>query len=318
LKDLKEKKKAALFSIISNSFLIISKLIIGLLSGSVSILSEAIHSLIDLLASFLAFFSVKISSEPADKDHQFGHGKFEDLSGGIEGILILIAAGYIIYEAAKKLISGPSLHMETIPGIIVMLISIIANILVSSNLFKVAKKTDSIALLADAQHLRSDIYTSMGVLIGLIIIKITGLSIFDPIIAIFIALFIIRTAIQLCRASFKNLLDASLPDDEKRIIIKIIRKYISTEIQGIKNFKTRKAGSSKLIEFTLIVPIDMTIKEGHDICDKIEAELSKEIKNLEITIHIEPCNTVCNKCILYSRDSIFCTRAKKTWVENTP
>lgn len=310
LDTIKEKKSAAFLSIVSNSLLIIAKLFVGLFSGSVSILSEAIHSLIDLLASFIAFASVIISSEPADKDHQYGHGKFEDLSGGIEGLLILAAAIYIIYEASIKLMHGPSEHLETTYGIIVMVISIVANLAVSANLFRVSKKTDSIALLADAQHLRADTYTSLGVLTGLIAIKITGLTIFDPLIAIFIALFIINTSIELCKSSINNLLDRSLPDEEKRLIIKVIRKYISIEIQGIKDFKTRKSGPTKVIEFTLIVPTDMTVKEAHDICDKIEHELSTEFKNVEITIHIEPCNTNCSKCSLYSKDSIFCSRTK--------
>lgn len=305
-----EKKSAALLSIFSNSFLIITKLFVGISSGSVSIISEAVHSFTDLLASILAFFSVKISSEPADNDHQFGHGKFEDLSGVIEGLLIIVAAIYIIYEAAQKLINHSFHHLETTSGIIVMILSVIINIFVSVNLFRVARKTDSIALLADAEHLKADIYTSLGVLLGLVIIKFTGLSIVDPIIALFIAIFIIKTGVSLCLTSSKNLLDVSLPAEDKKLIVNTVKNYISDEIQGIKNIKTRKAGPNKLVEFTIIVPTDMTIKEGHDICDKIEHDLSSKINNLHVTIHIEPCNTVCSKCILYSNDSVSCSRTK--------
>lgn len=306
----KVKKKAALLSIFSNSFLILAKFIIGLITGSVSIISEAIHSISDFLASIIAFYSIKLASEPADTEHQYGHEKFEDLSGGIEGILILFAAGYIIYESIEKILLGSTVYMNTTIGILIMLISAIVNVFVSLHLFKIGEKTDSIALLADAQHLKADIYTSIGVLTGLVLIKFTGLFILDPIIAIIIALFILKTGFNLCTTSVKNLLDVSLPQEERKTIENIIQKYIPKEIIEVNGFKTRKAGPKKLVEFTLIVPASMTIKEGHDLCDKIEQNLESKLKNIDVTIHLEPCNAICPECILYHKDSMACYKLK--------
>lgn len=302
------KKRAALLSIGSNSLLIVSKFSVGIISGSVSIISEAVHSLSDLLTAVIAYFSVKIASEPADSEHQFGHDKFEDLSGGIEGALIIIAAAYIIYEAVMKIINQEMEHIDTNLGILVMLVSIIVNILVSSHLLKVAKKTDSLAILADAQHLRTDVYTSVGVLFGLILIKFTGNNVFDPVVAIVIAIFIIKAGTDLCMTSLKNLLDTSLPEAERKIIDVIIQKYMSNEVVDFQSLKTRKAGAKKLIEFTLIVPENLTIKEGHDLCDRIEEDLNQNIGNTETTIHLEPCGEDCPKCLLYHKNSQTCQK----------
>ncbi|EKE02874.1 MAG: cation diffusion facilitator family transporter [uncultured bacterium] len=310
MENIKNKKSAALLSVFSNSFLIIAKLFVGIISGSVSIISEAVHSFIDLLAAILAFFSVKISAEPADTEHQYGHEKFEDLSGGIEGLLIFAAAAYIIYEALEKIKTGSFEHLDTTAGIIVMLASVIINTLVSAHLIKVAKITDSIALLADAQHLRADVYTSLGVLAGLLIIKFTGLVILDPLIAIIIAVFIIKTGYDLTKTAIKNLLDTSLPENERKLIQNIIKSYIPKDIIEFQDLKTRKAGAKRLIEFTLTVPTSMTIKEGHDLCDKIEEDLEKNVKNADVTIHLEPCNGTCDECILYHKDSLACHKLK--------
>ena len=165
-----QKKFAAGLSICSNAVIILLKLIAGILSGSISIISEAVHSLSDFLASVLTFFAVMKSSEPADSKHPFGHGRYEDMSGFIEGGLIIFAALYIFYEAGKKLIFGYTMENESFLGIAVMGFAVLANFFVSSYLFYVAKKTNSISLYADAEHLRTDIWSSLGVLIGLILL----------------------------------------------------------------------------------------------------------------------------------------------------
>ena len=188
------KKIAAGLSIISNVTLTILKIIVGVISGSLSIISEAIHSLSDFIASIITYFSVIKSSEPADDDHPYGHGKYEDMAGFIEGFLIILAAIFIIFKATKKIISGMPAQTENLLGITVMAIAVIMNFVVSSYIFKVAKSSDSISLYADGQHLRTDVYSSLGVLIGLFLIKITGYSVLDPIIAILVAVFIFRTA----------------------------------------------------------------------------------------------------------------------------
>lgn len=304
------KKRAALLSISSNIILIISKFIVGMITGSVSIISEAVHSFSDLLAAILAYFSVKAAAEPADIEHQFGHGKFEDLSGGLEGALILFAAGYIIYEAVEKLLGNISSEFNTGAGIIVMFVAIVVNIIVSRHLFKVAHKTESIALLADAEHLRTDVYTSAGVLVGLVLIRLTGITLLDPIVAILIALVIIKTGIELCMTSAKNLLDTSLPEEERIVIKNIVNKYMPDEVIDILRLKTRKAGAERLIEFTLTVPDEMTIKNGHDLCDRVENDLAKEINNVKVTIHLEPCDGKCPDCNSNHSNNFVCHKLK--------
>jgi len=294
----KEKEKAALVSIGSNTVLILLKLAVGLFANSLSIISEAIHSFTDLMASSIAFFAVKKASYPPDKEHQFGHGKYEDFSGFIEGALIILASGYIIFESIEKIISGKYSHIDTKMGILVMLISVIANIFVSRYLFKVAKKTDSMALLADAEHLKTDIVTSAGVLLGLILISTTHIEILDSIAAIFVALIIFKTGISLCYASGANLLDTSLPKEEQQLIIDTLNSYVPNEVIEVNEIKSRKSGSSKQLEIIIKIPKTLTIEAGHKLCDKIEDDLKNNISNLSVIIHIEPCSNSCDKCII--------------------
>ena len=288
-----EKKLAAGLSITSNAIIIILKFIAGVISGSISIISEAIHSLSDFLASVLTFFAVMKSSEPADETHPFGHGKYEDMSGFIEGGLIIFAAFYIIYEAFKKLFFHYTFEVDTTPGIAVMLFAVIANFFVSRYLFKVAKKSNSISLFADGEHLRTDIYSSLGVMAGLILIKITGIEILDPIIAILVALFILKAGFSIAKETLNNLLDGSLPYEDLKLIEEIISSYDNECVKGYKNIKARRCGPSKDIEITMLFPNDMTISECHKICDEIEELISQKLGHATIMIHAEPDN--CHK-----------------------
>lgn len=283
-----EKKFSAGLSITSNTVIIILKFIAGILTGSISIISEAIHSLSDVLASVLTFFAVMRSSEPADKTHPFGHGKYEDMSGFIEGGLIIFAALYIIFEAVRKLLSGHMDDFNSTLGIYVMLISVIANFAVSSYLFHVAEKSKSVSLYADAQHLRTDIYSSFGVMLGLVLIKITGMAIFDPIIAILVALFILKTGFSISGETLNNLLDGALPEEDIKKIEDIICEFKSRGVLEFRNLKSRRIGAEKDIEITLIFPENMTILECHKICDEIEELVEEKLGKTDILIHPEP------------------------------
>ena len=281
-----EKKFAAALSITSNTLVFLFKIVAGILSGSISIISEAIHSVSDFLASVLTFFAVTRSSEPADKEHTFGHGKYEDMSGYIEGGLIILAGIYIIYESSKKLIYGYELKSEPLLGIAAMGFAVLANFLVSQYLFYVAKKSDSVSLKADGEHLRTDIYSSLGVLIGLILIKYTGLAILDPIIAIIVALIIFKAGFEISKETLNNLLDSSISDEDIEKIENIIKN--NQVVKGYKNIKGRKSGQYKEVELTLLFNEDMKIKCCHNICDQIECEIKNEIENASIVIHPEP------------------------------
>ena len=281
-----EKKFAAGLSISSNAIVILLKVIAGILSGSISIISEAIHSLSDFLASVLTFFAVTRSSEPADKEHPFGHGKYEDMSGFIEGGLIIFAGFYIIYEASTKLIFGYHIKSEPTIGIFVMAFAVLANFLVSRYLFYVARKSDSVSLYADAQHLSTDIYSALGVLIGLVLIKITGITALDPIIAIIVALIILKAGFSISKETLNNLLDGSIPAGDIQKIEEIIKK--NNVIKGYKNIKGRKSGQYKEIEMTLLFNPDMKLQCCHAICDQIENEIKSIMDNVSIIIHAEP------------------------------
>jgi cation diffusion facilitator family transporter len=276
------KTKAASVSILSNTSLVVLKFIAGTMSGSVSVISEAIHSMMDLLAAAIAFFAVRISDTPADKDHPYGHGKFENVSGVIEALLIFIAAIWIIFKAINKIIDKEPMDKAVI-GMIVMTISAITNFFVSRHLYKVAKQTDSIALEADALHLKTDIYTSAGVAFGLLLILITGIQIIDPIVAILVALLILRESYELLMRAYKPLLDTSISENELREIEKCIRESNYT----FHDLKSRQSGKQRFIEFHLEMPGDLPLKEVHQKCDEIEEEIKVKISNINISIHVE-------------------------------
>ena len=208
-----EKLAVAKLSVYSNCTLVILKLVAGFLMMSVAVMSEAIHSGIDLLAAMIARYSVKKSSEPADKDHTYGHGKYENLSGMIEGTLIFVAAVWIMYEAAKRLMVR-EFEVELLEtGMVIMGLSAVLNFYVSSRLMKVAKRTDSLALEADAYHLKTDVWTSVGVFVALALIWVTDIHLIDPVVAIIVAGFIIHAAYDITSRSAEGLLDRSLPEE---------------------------------------------------------------------------------------------------------
>ncbi len=279
------KVSIARLSILSNTALITMKLIVGLISGSISIISEAIHSFMDLLAAIIAFFSVRISDTPADEKHPYGHGKFENISGVVEALLIFVAAFWIIYEAVKKLIHPQAIEKVEY-GFIVMAISALVNVIVSRKLYKVARETESIALEADALHLKTDVYTSVGVAAGLLLIWATGYHFLDPVVAIMVALLILKESVQLFIKAYGPLLDSSLSLSEVDQISRLIDKYCTSEIT-FHNLRTRKAGSTKYVDFHLNFPAEGTVKEAHQVCDLIEEDLRRTFPNIEVTIHVE-------------------------------
>jgi len=278
------KVSVARLSIISNILLIIMKLSVGIISGSVSIISEAIHSSMDLIAAIIAFISVRVSDNPPDSRHPYGHGKVENISGVIEAMLILIAAIWIILEAVKKLL-GEHIELDSIAlGSIVMLISAIVNSIVSRRLYKVARETNSVALEADALHLKTDVYTSLGVAVGLALIMFTGINWLDPVVAILVALFIIRESYQLLKMAFTPLIDTawSLEDIEE------LEKILEEMDVNYHDLRTRLAGNYRFIDLHLEIPEDVSVGSAHHYCDRIENRLTGHYQNLTVTIHVEP------------------------------
>jgi cation diffusion facilitator family transporter len=278
------KTSIARLSVASNTLLIAMKLVVGIISGSVSIISEAIHSSMDLLAAIIAFFAVRVSDNPPDSKHPYGHGKVENISGVIEGVLILGAAAMIIVEAIKKLI-GESYELESIwIGSLVMLVSAIINTIVSKKLYKVARETNSVALEADALHLKTDVYTSLGVAAGLGLIMLTGIKWLDSVVAIMVAFFIIRESYNLISRAFSPLLDTAWGDTD----IKDLERRLNNMEVSYHDLRTRIAGNYKFIDIHVEIPESESVGNAHNYCDKIEDTLKDAYRNLTVTIHVEP------------------------------
>lgn len=293
-----EITKVARLSIYSNTILLIMKLIVGFLLGSISVLSEALHSGIDLLAAVIANYSVRKAGKPADDIHKFGHGKFENLSGTIEALLITVAAIIILYEAGRKIFSGNEVELNGElmgAGIAIMGISAIVNFYVSRKIMKVAKHAESIALEADAYHLTTDVYTSIGVFIGLVLIRLTGNPIFDPVLAIIVALMILKASYDLTKRSISGIMDVKLSDDEEELIRSIITEHYS-EYAEFHDLRSRMSGAERFVDLHLVVPKNQPVIEAHEFCDHLEKDIMAKIPNLSILIHVEPCEADCEIC----------------------
>lgn len=282
----KRKRLAAAISIASNTILVIGKFVVGFLIGSVSVISEAVHSGIDLIAAVVAFVAVRESGKPPDKAHPFGHGKAESISGFFEGLLILIAVVIILKEAIHKMVVGSQVE-ELNLGLLIMGISAVLNFFVSRNLFAVAKKSESLALEADALHLSTDVYTSLGVFAGLLLIKITDIHILDPIFAMAVALFITHAAYDIIKRSIRDLMDERLSDNEADAIETVLAEHKELFID-YHDLRSRKAGSKREIDLHLVQRKDIPLADAHAVCDHIEDEIVKIIPGAHVTIHVEP------------------------------
>jgi cation diffusion facilitator family transporter len=298
----KRKSAVALLSVASNTTLVLLKLAVGLMIGSVSVISEAIHSGVDWLAAVIAWFAVRASGKPADADHQFGHEKWENFSGMIEALLIFLAAGWIIFESVKKLT-----HMEAVDapawGVAIMLVSSGLNIVVSRQLFKVGKATNSAALLADAWHLATDVWTSAGVMAGLALMWLghllfpqLNLQWIDPVAAILVALLIISAAWHLTLSSGRDLLDVSLPAEELEWVHACLAAVMPRAC-GYHGLRTRKAGHRRFIELHLEVPQQMSVADSHALTEEIESAILQHFAATDVTVHVEPCQQDCGAAL---------------------
>ncbi len=288
------KIRAATLSVVSNALLTTAKLIVAYLTGSVSVLSEGMHSLIDLLAAGIALYAVRVAAQPADRGHPYGHGKIENVSGTLEAILIFVAAGIIFNEALHRMRRPVPLDMIGL-GMAVMCTSALANTLVAFHLQKVARQTDSAALAADAAHLRTDTYTSLGGMMGLAAVSATGLYILDPIIACCIAMVILWEAWVVLRRSSRDLLDAALPEAEISVIGSVLDAY-RDRFQDWHALRTRKAGSERKVDLHLTLCRDEHVDVSHALCDEIEREIQARISGMDIMIHVESCTKPEDAC----------------------
>lgn len=279
----RSKRRAAALSVGSNTALVLGKLFVGILTGSVAIISEAIHSAMDLLAAIIALVAVSLSDRPPDRDHSFGHGKIESLSGAVEALLIFGAVVFISHEAIDKLLHGGEVRRIYL-GAVVMGVSALVNTVVSWHLQRVGKRTESEALLADAAHLRTDVYTSVGVVIGLLAVQLTGIHWLDPAVALAVGLLIVHEAWVITRRSVGVLLDESLPEADLSVVERIIKQKGLT----FHALRSRRSGPERRIELHLDVGPKSTATQIHAVCDQIEDEIRGELPNTQVMIHPEP------------------------------
>jgi cation diffusion facilitator family transporter len=284
---IKTKSGAAGLSIVSNSLLIALKLAAGAITGSIAILTEALHSLVDLVASVIAFISVRKADEPADADHPYGHEKIEPLSANIEGMLILVGAGIIIYEATHRLVVGSTVESLGV-GIAVMAVSVVANLAVSSVLMRQARTHESLALEGDAAHLRTDALTSGGVLVGLALVQITGVDALDSVTALLVAALIVVAGIRIMRRSSGVLVDEALPDEEMDRIESAIQAARTPEVAGYHKLRARRAGRRRYIDLHVQYRSGTSLEDAHHLAHALRDAIEAEIPRAEVLIHVEP------------------------------
>jgi cation diffusion facilitator family transporter len=281
------KSRAAALSIASNALLIALKLAAGAITGSIAIITEAVHSLIDLVASVIAFVSVRKADEPADAEHPYGHEKVESLAATIEGMLILVGAAIIVYEATHRLVVGSTVESLGV-GIAVMGISTIANLAVSTVLSRRAKALESPALEGDAAHLRTDAFTSAGVLVGLVLVKVTGNSAFDSITALAVAVAIVVAGIRIIRRSSGVLIDEALPEAEMERVEAAIATARTPEVAGYHRLRGRRAGSRRHLDLHVQYRSGTSLELAHELAHRMRDSIEAEIPNCEVLIHVEP------------------------------
>ena len=286
------RTRAALISIASNAALIVLKLVAGVITGSVAIVTEAIHSAVDLVASFIAYFSVRQAEEPADADHPHGHEKFENVAAAAEGVLILIGSGVIVYAAVRSLVLGPELEALGF-GIAVLAFSTAVNLGVSTWLHRRALETHSAALEGDAAHLRTDAYTSAGVLVGLALVQFTGADWLDPAVALVIAGAIVYTGLKIVVRSWGVLVDEALPDAELEAIRETIEGFADRGIVGYHQLRTRRAGARRYVDLHLQFRSGTSLEDAHGTAHALQDQISGRLPGgADVLIHLEPADRV--------------------------
>ena len=275
--------------------LIVFKVVIGLLTHSISIVAQAADSLLDLFAGIITFSAIRFSAKPADAEHQYGHGKAEDIAGVGQAVLIFIAGGLIIYSAISRIITGQYIVEQPEAGIVVMAVSIAASVVLSRHLSKVARRTNSVALQANARNIATDVYSTSTVLAGLVILRFTNLNIIDPILAIGVAVYILKVAFDTIREPISGLLDEQLPLSQQAVIEGSLGRH-SREVSGFHALRTRRAGSQSHIDLHLVMAGDLSLEQVHRICDQIETEIRAALREASVVIHAEPCDKECEQC----------------------
>jgi cation diffusion facilitator family transporter len=285
------KARAAIVSVISNTSLIALKITAGLLTGSVGILSDAAHSLMDLIASVIAFASVRKSDEPADATHRYGHEKLEDLAAGAQALLLLLGAGFIAFEAIRRLIDGGKVSSVGI-GVVVAALAAATNLLVSTYLARVGQATVSAALHATAIDLRTDAVVSLGVLVSLALVALTGASWIDPIAGLVIASAITTSGVRILLDSARRLVDEALPADELAQLQAVVGSFLGDEVVGFHDLRARHVGSNHQVDLHLQFVSGTSLERAHEVSHRLQDAIVAALPATTVLVHLEPQDSV--------------------------
>jgi cation diffusion facilitator family transporter len=300
------------WALVSNTALTVGKVVAGVAMSSAAVLAEGLHSGVDLLAAIMAFWAVRKARRPADGDHAYGHGKYDALSGAVEGLLIFAAAFFIIIEAVGKMAAGGEVENLGL-GAVVMAASAVINFVVSARLFAVARRTRSVAVEADGHHLRTDVWTSLGVLVGIGLIRLTGIQWLDPLAALAVAALILVTAWRITGKSLRDLLDRRLPPDEEKRIAEIVTRGHPHWLE-YHRLRTRRAGGQRHVDLHLVTCRDLPVEAAHIFTEDLEEDIRREFPDAEIITHVEACEKgedECNDtCPMYDIRMKIITRAE--------
>lgn len=298
------KARAETLAIAGAATLAALKLGTGLAINSIGLISAAADSLMDILVSGLNLFSIRIAESPADEGHPYGHGKVENLAGLAQGGLIALVGGWVIFEAVRRFIRGV-LPEHTEWGLVVMAISIAVSWLITKHLRRVAVQTDSVVLLADSIHYATDVWTNGGVLAALLLFRLTGAALFDPLIAVVVGAIILLSAYRILARSVADLMDAAIPAEEQQEIERVIQSHAF--VVSFHDLRTRRAGSQRQIDFSVVLCRHLPLGDAHDLVDHIEKEIEGTVPQSDVVVHAEPCTPDCKlaeRCVLWSRDDL--------------
>jgi cation diffusion facilitator family transporter len=281
-----KKLQTAVFPIVVSLFLIIVKILFGFLTNSISIFASAVDSLLDFAASSINYFSINKAEKPADKEHRFGHGKAEGLAGLFQSFVVLSSSLYLIYVSINRLITGTTLQSLN-SGILIMAFSAILSFLLAKHLKKVADDTESIALGADSLHYSSDVYTNVGIILGLIIVRLTGFVFIDSLVSLFVAIYIIWAAVCVFKEAVDILMDRELSKETVKEIEEIILKH-QPVVKSFHKMRTRRSGSKRFIEFHLVMDHNLSFVDSHNLAEEIIKDIESNVPNSDVTVHVDP------------------------------
>jgi cation diffusion facilitator family transporter len=281
------KRRAARLAIASNSFLIAIKLAAGLLTGSVGIISDAVHSLMDLVASVVSLLSVRKAEEPADSTHRYGHEGVEDLAAGAQAILLIAGAAFVIFESVHRLIVGGSVDSAGV-GMVVVGVAAAINIVVSTRLRRTGRESDSPALTATAADLRTDALVSLGVLAALIAIKLTGVSWLDPAVGLVIGLAISSTGVRILTSAGRRLAGETIAPDELEKLHDVARSFIGPEVLGYHDLRARHIGSSHQVDLHIQFSESTSLRRAHELAHQVQDAMTAGLPGTTVLIHLEP------------------------------